>query len=167
MSKLSNSINYIEGSAVYPIGNNKKLIIHGCNSLGYWGKGFVLAISKRWPFAKKEYQKWIKKDNPILGDYMIINLEKDIFLCNIITQKNIYPRYKKHFDEEAFKLGLNNLVKDIIFKSYYDISIHMPRIGCGLAGGKWSVVENIINDKIISNKIEVFVYTPDWDTNNY
>jgi hypothetical protein len=31
---------------------------------------------------------------------------------------------------------------------YENSTIHMPRIGCGLAMGKWENIENIINNVI-------------------
>ena len=34
----------------------------------------------------------------------------------------------------------------------------MPRIGCGLAGGKWEIVENIIKDEFTKKGVEVYVY---------
>lgn len=37
-------------------------------------------------------------------------------------------------------------------------SIHMPRIGCGLAGGKWEVIEQIIKEELIDKEIAVTVY---------
>ena len=37
-------------------------------------------------------------------------------------------------------------------------SIHMPRIGCGLAGGKWAQVEPLIIDELSSKEIVVTVY---------
>jgi O-acetyl-ADP-ribose deacetylase (regulator of RNase III) len=37
-------------------------------------------------------------------------------------------------------------------------SIHMPRIGCGLAGGKWEEIEPIIEKILLKNNIEVYVY---------
>ena len=37
-------------------------------------------------------------------------------------------------------------------------SVHMPRIGCGLAGGKWEAIEPIITDELTSQGIEVSVY---------
>jgi hypothetical protein len=35
---------------------------------------------------------------------------------------------------------------------------HMPRIGCGLAGGKWEMIEPLIQRILRSENIEVFVY---------
>jgi O-acetyl-ADP-ribose deacetylase (regulator of RNase III) len=37
-------------------------------------------------------------------------------------------------------------------------SVHMPRIGTGLAGGAWTVVEEIINETLTRMGISVFVY---------
>jgi O-acetyl-ADP-ribose deacetylase (regulator of RNase III) len=38
------------------------------------------------------------------------------------------------------------------------LSVHMPRIGCGLAGGTWNKVEAIILDKLSNLDISVYVY---------
>jgi O-acetyl-ADP-ribose deacetylase (regulator of RNase III) len=37
-------------------------------------------------------------------------------------------------------------------------TIHMPRIGCGLAGGTWEHIEPIIGRSICDMGIVVFVY---------
>lgn len=37
-------------------------------------------------------------------------------------------------------------------------SVHMPRIGCGLAGGKWSRIEPLIEKRLLSRGIAVTVY---------
>jgi hypothetical protein len=34
----------------------------------------------------------------------------------------------------------------------------MPRIGCGLAGGKWSRVEPLITERLVRRGIAVTVY---------
>jgi hypothetical protein len=37
-------------------------------------------------------------------------------------------------------------------------SVHLPRIGCGLAGGKWEKIEPLINKLLIDQGLNVFVY---------
>ena len=37
-------------------------------------------------------------------------------------------------------------------------SVHMPRIGCGLAGGDWGEIEPLIERTLIASSIDVFVY---------
>lgn len=34
----------------------------------------------------------------------------------------------------------------------------MPRIGCGIAGGKWENIEPIIIETLCKNDIQVYVY---------
>lgn len=42
------TIQYLKGDATNPQVEGNKIITHICNDIGGWGKGFVLAISKRW-----------------------------------------------------------------------------------------------------------------------
>lgn len=37
-------------------------------------------------------------------------------------------------------------------------SVHMPRIGCELAGGKWFRVEPLIQERLVGRGIAVTVY---------
>jgi hypothetical protein len=37
-------------------------------------------------------------------------------------------------------------------------TVHMPRIGCGLAGGKWSRIEPLIIERLVQRGIAVTVY---------
>lgn len=48
-------INYLKGDATSPQARGIKIIAHICNDLGGWGKGFVMAISKRWAEPEKAY----------------------------------------------------------------------------------------------------------------
>src|SRR5947207_11902994 len=52
------NINYIVGDATQPVGERPKIIVHVCNDIGGWGRGFVTAISKRWPEPEKRYRAW-------------------------------------------------------------------------------------------------------------
>jgi O-acetyl-ADP-ribose deacetylase (regulator of RNase III) len=40
-------------------------------------------------------------------------------------------------------------------------SVHMPRIGCGLAGGRWSRVEPLVADRLVARGVPVTVYDHD------
>ena len=45
-----------------------------------------------------------------------------------------------------------------LFAIDHKASVHMPRIGCGLAGGKWELMEQIIKEELITKEIAVTVY---------
>ncbi|MCL6293713.1 macro domain-containing protein [Jejuia spongiicola] len=153
------NINYLKGDATAPQIEGNKIIVHICNDLGGWGKGFVLAISKKWSEPEKAYRLWYKNkaDNDFaLGATQVIQVSEDIFVGNMIAQQglkrvnNIAPiRY------EAVKSCLSKIA---IEASKINASIHMPRIGCGLAGGKWEEIEPLILETLSNNDIEVYVY---------
>lgn len=42
-----NATTYLKGDATCPQAKGVKIICHVCNDIGGWGKGFVLALSKR------------------------------------------------------------------------------------------------------------------------
>ena len=53
-------INYVTGDATEPI-IRPCIIAHICNTEGKWGKGFVLALSKKYPLAEEGYREWFKR----------------------------------------------------------------------------------------------------------
>ncbi len=52
------AIEYVSGDATRPVGDGCKVIVHICNDRGGWGKGFVLALSKRWKQPEAAYRNW-------------------------------------------------------------------------------------------------------------
>lgn len=56
------SIRYVVGDATSPLGPGPKVIVHVCNDAGKWGKGFVLAVSKKWPKAEATYRAWYRQE---------------------------------------------------------------------------------------------------------
>jgi len=139
-----NKINYISGDATAPVGNGTKVIVHICNDIGAWGAGFVLAISKKWKEPEEHYRALEKYT---LGDVHFIRVEPDIIVVNMIAQHGIgrdaagpppirYDALKKALEKVDEYCWMNSTVMPH--------SIHMPRIGCGLAGGRWELVEETI-----------------------
>jgi len=50
------------------------------------------------------------------------------------------------------------LVKVASYALQRGASVHMPTIGCGLAGGNWEEIEPIIHRKLTDKGVEVVVY---------
>lgn len=153
------TIQYIKGDATVPQAKGITIIAHICNDIGSWGKGFVLAVSKRWEAPEKEYRNWHRfrsKNNFALGETQLIQVEKYIYVANMIGQKGIKTgsndipvRY------EAIEKCLETLANEALT---LNASVHMQRIGCGLAGGKWTEIEPIIERTLLNKNVEVFIY---------
>jgi O-acetyl-ADP-ribose deacetylase (regulator of RNase III) len=153
-----NQITYLKGDATKPDYPGNKIIVHICNDIGAWGAGFVLAVSKRWKTPESEYKKLFKaKPYPKLGYIQFVQTEEDIYVANLIGQRHIAPNKKGNppIRYDAVELGLKKLSE---FAKSIGASVHMPRIGCGLAGGSWEKIEPLIEKHICENGISVFVY---------
>jgi O-acetyl-ADP-ribose deacetylase (regulator of RNase III) len=50
------AVTYVIGDATAPGGPGPGVIAHVCNDSGGWGKGFVLAVSRRWPEPEAAYR---------------------------------------------------------------------------------------------------------------
>ena len=152
-------INYIKGDATVPQAKGNKIIAHICNNLGGWGKGFVLAVSKRWPEPEQEYRKWHRNranNNFELGNIQIVQVEKYIYVANMLGQQGMKTGSKgAPIRYESVKKCLERLSEEA---TTLNASVHMPRIGCGLAGGKWEKIEPLIKESLINNNISTTVY---------
>lgn len=154
------SINYLVGDATHPKADGAKILVHICNDIGKWGKGFVLAISKRWPLPESIYkQSFTGASKPQLGDVQFIQVESDIVVANIIGQAGVRsPKDIKSAAPIRYPAVRHGLATVAKYALQQNASVHMPRIGCGLAGGKWEEIEQIISDELTAKNIATTVY---------
>ncbi|WP_037673365.1 macro domain-containing protein [Streptomyces griseus] len=152
-------ITYVKGDAGAPSVKGVKVIAHVCNDIGGWGKGFVVALSRRWPQSEEAYRAWhrARASNDFgLGALQMIQVERDVWVANMIGQRGIRTGSKGvPVRYEAIDTALTRLADEALA---LDASVHMPRIGCGLAGGKWSHVEPLITERLVRRGVAVTVY---------
>ena len=153
-------IQYLVGDATCPKGDGNQIIAHICNDAGGWGRGFVLALSDNWPQPEAAFRAWHRnreENDFALGAIQLVQVEDDLWVANMIAQHGTRPddhgnppvRY------EALKTALAALAtmaKDL------QSTVHMPRIGAGLAGGRWDMIEPIIERTLCKHDVETFIY---------
>ena len=154
---VANQIIFIKGDATAPSSKGTKIIAHICNDIGGWGKGFVLALSKKWSEPERSYRKWYQsRDRFELGEMSLIQVEPYIYVANMIAQRGIKTGSKgAPIRYDAVEKCLSTLSKEA---TKLNASIHMPRIGCGLAGGRWEEIEPLIEKALLRYGISVYVY---------
>ncbi|MET4646117.1 macro domain-containing protein [Streptomyces sp. NPDC006539] len=152
-------ITYVRGDATAPQGKGVKLIAHVCNDLGGWGKGFVLAVSRRWPEPEAAYRRWHREragNDFGLGAVQFVQVGRYLWVANMVGQRGIRTGSKGvPVRYEAMDTALESVAERAV---ELGASVHMPRIGCGLAGGKWSRTEPLIERRLLSRGIAVTVY---------
>ena|ERR1041385_5958025 len=153
------SIKYVKGDATAPQGDGMKIVAHVDNDVGGWGRGFVLAVSKRWKQAEIAYREWYKNrqnNDFALGAVQFVHVQDDVYIANMIGQHGVYeadgiPPIRYNAIRECLK-------KVYTFAKEHNASIHSPRFGAGLAGGKWEEIEKIIAEELVGRGVEVTIY---------
>ena len=149
----------VPGDATAPQASGNKIIAHVCNDLGGWGKGFVVAISRRWKEPEAAFRKWHREwsgNDFGLGAVQLVQVEPDVWVANMVGQHGIKAGSQgPPIRYEALEQCLAKLADEA---RRLNASVHMPRIGCGLAGGKWERVEPLIEKTLCENDVPVTVY---------
>jgi len=154
-------IHYLKGDATSPQSDTDiKIIMHICNDVGAWGAGFVLALSKKWSKPEIEYKKWKKTfpDKFKLGNIQQVYVGDGIYVANMIAQK-LGKKYQPPIRYSALDkclIKLSYFAQETKDKYGKTVSIHAPRIGCGLAGGTWDEIEYFINKHL--SEFDVYIY---------
>jgi O-acetyl-ADP-ribose deacetylase (regulator of RNase III) len=136
-------ITYLNGDATCPQANGPKIIAHICNDKGKWGRGFVLALSKRWLGPEQQYRRWFHSSARLtLGDIQLVQVAPDIWVANMVAQSGLASGSNPHpLQYDALAQCLEKLAVEVEARQ---ASVHMPRIGTGLGGGNWTSVERLI-----------------------
>jgi O-acetyl-ADP-ribose deacetylase (regulator of RNase III) len=148
-------IKYLKGDATRPQTEGNAIIVHVCNDIGAWGAGFVLAISKRWPQPEAAYRACAKELS--LGKVQFVRVDPSILVANLVGQHKIrrVPSDPTPVRYHAIRKGLARVREVAILQG---ASVHMPRIGCGLAGGLWEEVEDLILTELDKHGVSTYVY---------
>jgi O-acetyl-ADP-ribose deacetylase (regulator of RNase III) len=146
-------IKYLKGDATNPIGKGIKIITHIVNNFGGWGAGFVLAINKKWKEPEAKYREWSRKGEDFdLGNVQFVEVCSDIIVANMLAQKGFGGVAVQHNHLRTCLAKVREYAKS------QNASIHMPRIGTGLGGSVWSMIEPIIEEELTNQGVEVTVY---------
>jgi len=156
-------ITYVIGDATRPQGQGPRVIVHVCNDLGGWGRGFVLALSHTYPEAERRYRAWHARgeDNGVpfmLGQAQIVPVAPDLWVANVIGQHGVRRTGSDRPPPVRYEAIRQGLARVASFALAHEASVHMPRIGTGLAGGEWSEIESIVRDELTQRGVPVTVY---------
>jgi O-acetyl-ADP-ribose deacetylase (regulator of RNase III) len=153
------TITYLKGDATDPQAAGNRIVCHVVNDLGTWGKGFVLAVSKRWPQAEERFRAWAegREGNDFaLGAVQFVPVAPGMWVANMVGQHDIKPTEAS----PPIRYGaVGRCLEQVAAKARQEgATVHMPRIGCGLAGGTWEQMEPILQDTLCAAGVDVFVY---------
>jgi hypothetical protein len=142
---------------------DKGIIVHSVNCIGAVG-GLAGAIERKWPKNAEEYRAHVNRQElPIMlmGSVFEVKVANNLIVANLFGQNNVGTK-ERQTEYSALIAGFKQInqtffVGDDFLEGKYSgfritlSDIYIPyKIGCGLGGADWNIVEEIIH-KIFDN----------------
>ncbi|MCP4437542.1 MAG: hypothetical protein GY810_01190 [Aureispira sp.] len=131
----------------------KGVVVHGCNAQGVMGSGVAKAVRDTWPEAYAAYKETHVLRGLKVGDTVSAHINENLVVVNAITQEyygtdgRLYLSYG----------GLVECFQEINASFAEYKSLHFPLIGAGLAGGKWEVIKELIEECVTDMELNLWV----------
>lgn len=140
-------------------GGNPVVVCHQVNCMGVMGAGLAKQIRNRFPDAfriyKSQCNSWSHCPSGNLGNAQFYNASEDAgyYIANIFGQ-TAYGTGRRQTDYGALREGLGRVAD-----AFPQATIRIPyKMGCGLGGGDWDIVLDIIQDTLVSKGIDVEIW---------
>jgi len=151
-------IAFLRGNALEPRGSGTKLIAHIVSdaTANWGGRGFAIALMKKWPSAQAEFRTWAaSRRNLRLGEVHFADVAPDIKVASMVCQHGYGESPRARLRYMALETALKALVPRVAGDG---MSVHIPRIGTGQAGGSWMMVQELIAATLLAANVSVTVY---------
>ena len=130
------------------------VICHQTNYYGVMGGGIAYAIQRDLltPEQHAEYEKYCKlHGRGALGTVQFIRLNDGRYLANMFSQDDASGK-SVLTDYGAFRDAAEKVQQ---FAKKHNLTVAFPGyIGCGIAGGNWGIVSDILDDIFSGSKVE-------------
>lgn len=117
------------------------IICHQVNCQGVMGAGLAKALKEKYPSIFPSYQKYCKLGQFRPGMVQFCRVADQLYVCNMAGQDR-YGTRTRQTDYDALASCLAKLHTKSV---EIGLTPYIPfKMGCGLAGGNWSIVSQLI-----------------------
>lgn len=154
---------YVEGDILTDVLDENTIhqgviVCHQVNCKGVMGAGLALQIKRKHPHVYQEYLKKCQQtpnSRDCLGDVQFISCisQSGYTVANIFGQDGV-GRNKQQTDYNALEKAMSDIGRSSPTKI-----IRIPLfMGCGLGGGNWGVVMDVIDKTLVQKGVQVEVW---------
>jgi len=141
------------------------VIAHGCNCFTTMGSGIAPLVKAAFPEAWKADLQTSKGDKSKLGSYSVGGTSSGLLVYNLYSQYGYSGRNKgiRDLDYNALYDSLTAMKKNLTVRGLGSegFRVGLPKIGAGLAGGDWNVIEAMIMSVFESYDVTIYVLKSD------
>ena len=128
--------------------NKPIVILHGCNCFCNMGAGIAKYLKQQYPLVYTVDKQTGFGDKKKLGSLSIAGIHGNFHIVNCYSQYNY--GFKKGGKPPVEYKAIGECLEKVA-QLYNGWEIRSPKIGCGLAGGDWNIVEPMF-EKILGNQ---------------
>lgn len=154
-----------EGRVSASVLGSSVIIPHVCNNINLFGAGFAAAVTNKYPEVKENFHMLGNKAK--LGNVQFVTTRhnkqhrQSLVFANMIAQNKTIndisnPRPLNYESLVSCMTSVREFAKNLLNNEHDKVEIHCPKFGCGLAGGNWLFISELIKD--IWGDLDVFVY---------
>jgi IrrE N-terminal-like domain len=159
-AKYSARVVTLFGSALEPRQDGPSIIAFVVNdATPIWGGGFALQVRRKWPKVQDIFSLWAEGNRAefVLGNICPIDTTTPGLLAvPLIAQRGWGPSSKARLRYIALKACLTKLAS---LARDQGMSVHIPMIGTGQAGGRWDIIKELIDEALVTIGLKVTVYS--------
>lgn len=138
---------------------NVDAIAHQVNCMGVMGAGLAKQIRSRYVYVYDRYLRAceLHHHSDLLGKVQTIKtvLPNEPYVINMFAQE-FYGKDKRYTDYDALYTCLTK-VKEFMLRNKLK-TLGLPYgLGCGLAGGSWKIVYELIRDAFGDSDITIYI----------
>jgi Zn-dependent peptidase ImmA (M78 family)/O-acetyl-ADP-ribose deacetylase (regulator of RNase III) len=153
------TIAFVTGDATRPHGNGPRLIAHVVNDkTPNWGGAFAQGLRDEYPIAQSEFRQWVNNDRTVLqlGAVHVAEVDTNLVVATMVAQRGYGTSQRPRLRYDALRAALISVAEEARRR---DASVHMPRIGAGMAGGDWQVIVELISTELTGRGVPTTVYS--------
>lgn len=146
------NIKFVNGDILtFPERDGDTIICQQVNCRGVMGAGLAKQIRDKWPIVFNEYKKICGTDK--LGGSQTVQVAPQLYVVNLFGQLN-YGRDKRQTNYAALAAAIFGAMKE-----HPNATFRIPYgLGCGLAGGNWVTVLNLIEEAANAWNVNVEIW---------
>lgn len=164
---------------VLALEGNFDVIAHGCNCFCNMGAGIAPQMARafgcdKFPLEDKEYRgdhtklglidfkiRMLPGDLPVVATSLLVPKYtpdyKPLYVVNAYTQYG-YGRNHKFGSEKPLDYEALDSCLQRINRTFAGKKVGLPQIGCGLAGGDWKLVKEMIQTRLSDCDVTIVIF---------
>lgn len=152
-------IEYLYGDATHPHSRGESILVHVVpDDTRVWGGGgFAASLRRAYGNVQADFIEWRATfpGRVPLGEVRFARATDSLVVTSIVAQAGHGPAPRPRIRYAALQRGLDAVARAAAEQG---ATLHMPRIGTGMAGGRWEVIEDILTESLQRFDVSAFVY---------